>query len=74
MRVQLDRFEDNGQAVLLIYPRGKKSFDVPRELLPPDSSPGDVFDLRFEHDYEETEHMAAENRRLMRRLLGKDER
>ena len=73
MRVQLDRFEDNGQAVLLIYPNGKKSFDVPRELLPPESSPGDVFDVRFEPDREETARMAEENRRLMDKLLGRRE-
>lgn len=73
MRVQLDRFEDNGQAVLLIYPNGRKSFDVPRELLPPDASPGDVFDARFEHDRGETARMAEENKRLMNKLLGKSE-
>lgn len=30
----MDRFEDNGMVVLLLYPHGRKSFDVPRELLP----------------------------------------
>src|SRR5215218_8259168 len=55
MRVQIDRFEDNGWAVLLLYPDGKRSFDVPRELLPAGASPGDVFEVRFEHDRAETE-------------------
>jgi hypothetical protein len=40
MRVQLDRFEDNGMAVLLLYPHGKASFDVPQELLPKDARAG----------------------------------
>ncbi|MGB3633887.1 MAG: DUF3006 domain-containing protein [Rubrobacteraceae bacterium] len=73
MRVQLDRFEDNGWAVLLPYPDGDKSFDVPREALPADATPGDVFTLRFEHDPEETARMAEENRRLMNELLERDE-
>jgi hypothetical protein len=72
MRVQLDRFEDNGMAVLLIYPEGRRSFDVPRELLPESARAGDVFDVSFTHDRRETERMAAENKRLMDELLGRD--
>jgi hypothetical protein len=74
MRVQIDRFEDNGWAVLLLYPEGKRSFDAPREVLPDDASPGDVFEMRFEHDREESERLAEENRRLMNELLGKEEK
>ena len=70
MRVQLDRFEDNGWAVLLPYPDGKRSFDAPRELLPEDARPGDVFEVNVEHDREETERLADENHRLMDELLG----
>lgn len=73
MRVQLDRFEDNDFAVLLPYPGGKRSFDIPREALPPDAAPGDVFTVRFEHDREESERLADENRRLMDELLGRGE-
>lgn len=73
MRVQLDRFEDNGWAVLLTYPAGDKTFDVPREALPADAGPGDVFAVRFEPDREETVRLAAENRRLMNELLERDE-
>ena len=72
MRVQVDRFEDNEMAVLLLYPRGRRSFDVPRELLPPEAKPGDVFEVSFVHDRQETERMAAENKRLMDELLGRD--
>ena len=71
MRVQVDRFEDNGMAVLLIYPEGRRSFDVPRELLPREARPGDVFEVRFARDVGETERMAKENRRLMDELLGR---
>jgi hypothetical protein len=71
MRVQLDRFEDNEMAVLLVYPEGRRSFDVPRALLPEDASPGDVFDVRFEKDAGETERMLRENRRLLDGLLGR---
>lgn len=74
MRVQIDRFEDNGWAVLLLYPEGKRGFDAPRELLPDDASPGDVFEMHFERDREESERLAEENRRLMDELLGKEER
>ncbi|MGF1470457.1 MAG: DUF3006 domain-containing protein [Rubrobacteraceae bacterium] len=73
MRVQLDRFEDNGWAVLLPYPAGDRSFDVPREMLPGDSAPGDVFTVTFEPDHQETQRMADENLRLMNELLERDE-
>ena len=72
MRVQLDRFEDNGMAVLLLYPHGRESFDVPRELLPGDARAEDVFDVSFARDQRETERMAAENERLLDELLGRD--
>ncbi|MCA1688142.1 MAG: DUF3006 domain-containing protein [Actinobacteria bacterium] len=70
MRVQIDRFEDDGWAVLLLYPDGRQSFDAPRELLPEEASPGDVFEVHFEHDRAETGRLAAENRRLLDELLG----
>jgi hypothetical protein len=70
MRVQIDRFEDNDWAVVLPYPDGGRSFDLPRELLPQGSVAGDVFEVRFEHDREETARIAAENRRLLDELLG----
>src|SRR5215217_9461336 len=70
MRVQIDRFEDNGWAVLLPYPEGRKSFDVPRELLPEEVSAGDIFEVRFEYDRDETLRIAEENRRLLDKLLG----
>jgi hypothetical protein len=72
MRVQIDRFEDNGWVVLLLYPDGMRSFDAPRELLPAGASPGDVFEVRFEHDRAETDRLAEENRRLMDELLGQE--
>ncbi len=73
MRVQIDKFEDNRWAVLLLYPDGRVTFDVPGELLPAGASPGDVFEVRFEHDRVETERLAGENRRLLDGLLGWDE-
>jgi hypothetical protein len=72
MRVQLDRFEDNGMAVLLLYPHGKESFDVPRELLPEDARAGDVFEVGVARDWRETARMAAENESLLNELLGRD--
>ena len=72
MQVQIDRFEDSDWAVLLVYPDGKRSFDVPRELLPAGACAGDVFEVRFDHDRVETERLAAENRRLLDELLGED--
>ena len=70
MRVQIDRFEDNGWAVLLLYPDGQRSFDVPRELLPEEVSAGDVFEVHFEYDRGETLRIAEANRRLLDDLLG----
>ena len=70
MLVQVDRFEDNGWAVLLLYPDGRRSFDVPRGLLPEEVSAGDVFEVRFDYDGEETLRVAEENRRLLDDLLG----
>jgi hypothetical protein len=72
MRVQIDRFEDDGWAVLLLCPDGRRSFDTPRELLPDEASPGEVFDVRFAHDRDETERLAAENRGLLDELLGEE--
>lgn len=74
MRVQIDKFEDNDLAVILPYPDGRRSFDVPRELLPDGASPGDVFEVRFEPVVEETERLAEENRRLLDELLGRGEK
>ncbi len=74
MRVQIDKFEDNDLAVILPYPDGERTFDVPRELLPDGASPGDVFEVRFELIVEETERLAEENRRLLDELLGRGEK
>lgn len=73
MRVQVDRFEDHNWAVLLVYPDGNRSFDVPRELLPEGASAGDVFEVRFDHDRAETGRLASENRRLLDELLGRED-
>jgi hypothetical protein len=71
VRVQLDRFEDNDMAVLLIYPDGRRTFDVPKALLPAGARPGDVFEVRLEKDAGETERLMGENRRLLDELLGR---
>ena len=70
MRVQIDGFEDNGWAVLLLDPDGPRSFDAPRELLPEGAAPGGVFEARFERDLAETERPARENRRLLNEPPG----
>ena len=70
MRLQIDRFEDGGWVVVLSYPHGRKSFDVPGELFPDGALVGDVFDVGVEHDREETEQLAGENRRLLDGLAG----
>ena len=72
MRVQIDRFEDDGWAALIRYPDGVRGFDAPRELLPEDASTGDVFEVRLERDAEETERLARENSRLMDELLEEE--
>ena len=72
MRVQIDRLEDNGWAVLLLYPDGARSFDARCELLPEGASPRDVFEVRVERDRAETERLARENRRLIGELLGEE--
>ena len=74
MQVQIDSFEDNGMALLLIYPGGRRAFDVPSELLPDGSRAGDVFEVRFVRDADETRRSEAENRRLTDELLGRDGR
>jgi hypothetical protein len=73
VRAQVDRFEDTWWAVLLLYPDGERSFDAPRESLPAGASPGDVVEVRFEHDPAETERLASENKRLLDELLRRDE-
>jgi hypothetical protein len=64
----VERLEDDGIAVMPLYPEGRRSFDVPRE-----AQPGDLFEVSFAHDRRETEWMAAENRRLMDELLERNE-
>ena len=71
--MQLDRFEDNGMAVLLLYSEGKQSFDVPWELLPEDARAADVFEVSFARDRQETERIVAENKSLLDELRGRDE-
>ena len=71
MRVQLDRLEDNSMAVLLLFPHGRESFDVPRKLLPEDAWVGEVFEVSFADD-RETERMATEKERLLDELLRRD--
>jgi hypothetical protein len=73
MGVQIDRFGDNGWAVLLSHPDGVRSFDAPRGLLPEAIAAEDVFEVRFEQYREETEWIGRESRRLSGELLG-DER
>jgi hypothetical protein len=70
MRVQIDRFEDGGWAVVLPYPDGGNGFDVPKELFPSDASVGDVFDVWVERDRGESGRQAEENRRLLEGLAG----
>ena len=65
MRVQLDRFEDNGTAILPLYPEGWQGFGVPRELLPEDARAGGIFEASLAHDREE-------NRRLLDDLWERD--
>ena len=57
---------------MLIYSGGRRSFDVPQELLLQDARAGDVLEAGFTHDREETERMAAENKGLLDELLGRD--
>ena len=70
MRVQIDGFEDNGWAVLLLDPDGLRSVEASRELLPEGAAPGGVFEARFERDLAKMERLARENCRLMDELLG----
>jgi Protein of unknown function (DUF3006) len=58
--------------VLLLYPHGRESFDMPRELLPEDARAGEDFEVSFTCDRRETERMGAENERLLDELLERD--
>ena len=70
MRVQIDRFEDGDRAVVLPYPDGRRTFDVPRGLFPETAAEDDVFGLLAAFDRGETECLAEENRRLLDGLTG----
>ncbi len=72
MRVQIDSCEDSGMVVLLLYPEGRRSFDVTQELLPEGSRAGDVFEVSFAHDRRETKRMASEDKSLLDELLGRN--
>ena len=70
--MQVDRFEDTGVVVLFFYPDGRWGYHLPRELLPEDARPGDVFEVSFVHDRRETELRVAQNKELLDDLLGRD--
>jgi hypothetical protein len=55
----VDGAEDNGIAVLVLCPEGRRSLDVPRELLPWEAQPGDVSEVSFAHNRQATQRMAA---------------
>jgi hypothetical protein len=59
-------------AVLMLYPEGQRSFDVPRELQPQGTREGDVFKVSFAIDRELTERLTAESKSLLNDLLGRD--
>ena len=70
MRAQIDRFEDDGWAVVLPCPDGGNGFDVPRDLFPDGACVGGVFDVRLARDRGETGRQARESRRLPEGLAG----
>ena len=70
MRVQIDRFEDDGWVAVLAYPEGRTVFDVPRDFFPDGACVGGGFEVRVEHDREETVRLTEENRRLLDGLAG----
>ncbi|HZB81399.1 MAG TPA: hypothetical protein VE288_00950 [Rubrobacteraceae bacterium] len=51
--------EANGIAMLPLYPEGRRTLDVPRELLPREAQLGDVSEVSFAHDQQATEWMAT---------------
>jgi hypothetical protein len=65
MHEQIDRFEDNGRAMLLPYPGDGRSFKVPRVMLQEAVSAKVVCEARFEHDRGETEPIVREDRRSL---------
>jgi hypothetical protein len=73
MRVQIARFQDDGWAVLLLYPEGARSFDASRELSPEGAAPEDVFERASSGIRRRPSGLARENRRLMDELLGGEE-
>jgi hypothetical protein len=70
MRGQIDGFEGNGWAVLLLDPDGPRRIEAPCELLPEGAAPAGVFEAGLERDLAETKRLARENRRLMDEPLG----
>ncbi|MGI8650170.1 MAG: DUF3006 domain-containing protein [Rubrobacter sp.] len=72
MYVQLDRLEDGRWTVLLPYPEGGHTFEVPARTLPEGASPGDVFGMSFAKDEAETGKARQTNRALMDELLGRE--
>ena len=69
MRVQIDRFEDSGWAVLLLYPDGAWSFEAPRELLPEGAAPGACSRHVWSEIWRRRSGSRGMNRRLMDELL-----
>jgi hypothetical protein len=46
--------EDNGIAVLVLCPEGRRTLDSPRELFFREAQPGDVSEVSFAHNRQAT--------------------
>ena len=72
MRLQVDRVEDSGMAILLLYPEGRQSIGVPRELLPKDARAGEVLEAGFAYAPLASARPLHRHKRLLDDLLGRD--
>ena len=72
MRVQVDRVGDSGMAILLLYPEGRQSLGLARELLPKDARAGEVLEFSFAYAPLPSARPLHRHKRLLDDLLGRD--
>lgn len=73
LSLSIDRFEGEGKSIaVLISDEGEITLNVPKELLPKGSKPGDVIRLSLEKDQTATETVAQATRKVQDSLRSRD--
>jgi Protein of unknown function (DUF3006) len=71
-RLSLDRFEGKGKQIAVLLTDDGETLNLPKALLPPGATPGDVLTLTLERDDAATKDVADQTRRVQNKLAERD--